>query len=76
VPTAGRRRYRQALHRSEEAVWHIIDARRRSHAGPHDLLALLLDAHDPETGEPMPDRQLREEVMTLFFAGHEGSRWR
>jgi cytochrome P450 len=71
VPTARRRRYRQALHRLEGTVWHIIDARRRSPAGPHDLLALLLDAHDPETGERMPDRQLRDEVMTLFFAGHE-----
>jgi cytochrome P450 len=50
---------------------HIIDTRRRSGAGEDDLLARLLVAHDPETGGQMSDRQLRDEVMTLFFAGHE-----
>ena len=28
-------------------------------------------ARDEETGEPMSDRQLRDEVMTLLIAGHE-----
>jgi cytochrome P450 len=31
---------------------------------------MLLDAHD-EDGSHMTDRQLRDEVMTLFLAGHE-----
>ena len=71
VPTAKRRRYRQALRRLEATVWHIIGTRRRSGASGDDLLARLLVAHDPETGGRMSDRQLRDEVMTLFFAGHE-----
>jgi cytochrome P450 len=71
VPTARRRQYRQALRRLDETVWHIIDTRRRSTTKPDDLLSRLLDAHDPETGQRMPDQQLRDEVMTLFFAGHE-----
>jgi len=71
VPTPKRRRYRQALRHLEATVWHIIDTRRRSPTRPHDLLSRLLDAHDPETGARMPDQQLRDEVMTLFFAGHE-----
>ncbi len=35
------------------------------------LLALLLQARDEETGQPMSDKQLRDEVVTLFFAGFE-----
>jgi cytochrome P450 len=71
VPTAKRRRYRHALHRLEAVVEHIIALRRTSPAPPDDLLSLLLTARDAETGEPMSARQLRDEVMTLFFAGHE-----
>ena len=36
-----------------------------------DLLTLLLESRDPETGEKMTDEQLRDEVMTIFLAGHE-----
>lgn len=36
-----------------------------------DLLAMLLEARDEETGEGMTDRQLRDELVTLFLAGHE-----
>src|SRR5258705_13388442 len=32
---------------------------------------MLLSAHDPETGETMTDRQLRDEVVTMLVAGHE-----
>jgi cytochrome P450 len=35
-----------------------------------DILALLLQAHD-EDGEPMSDRELRDELVTLLLAGHE-----
>jgi cytochrome P450 len=35
-----------------------------------DILSLLMSARD-ETGQPMSDRELRDELMTLMFAGHE-----
>ena len=35
------------------------------------LLTTLMTARDADTGEGMSDRQLRDEVTTLFFAGHE-----
>jgi cytochrome P450 len=38
---------------------------------PHDLLTLLLEARDPETGEGMSAEELRDETMTIFMAGHE-----
>ncbi|MFN6946574.1 MAG: cytochrome P450 [Cytophagaceae bacterium] len=38
-----------------------------------DLLQMLMDARDEETGEGMSDEQLRDEVLTLFLAGSETS---
>ena len=51
-------------------VYRIIDERRRSGKDEGDLLSMLLDAQD-EDGSQMSDKQLRDEVMTLFLAGHE-----
>ncbi len=47
-------------------------AERRANPAPErvDILSLLLSAHD-ETGQPMSDRELRDELVTLMFAGHE-----
>ena len=49
----------------------MIDERRKTHQTRKDLLTLLFAAQDPETGLGMSDEQLRDEVMTLFLAGHE-----
>src|SRR6202043_1092644 len=48
----------------------IIRERRNSNHPREDLLGALLQARDAE-GRPMSDAQLRDEVMTLFLAGHE-----
>jgi cytochrome P450 len=46
--------------------------RRRANNQEHgDLLAMLMAARDRKSGEPMPDKQLLDEVMTLIVAGHE-----
>jgi cytochrome P450 len=47
-------------------------AERRSHpdASRNDILTLLLSARD-ESGEPLTDLELRDELMTLLVAGHE-----
>jgi len=49
----------------------MIDERRKTNQTRKDLLTLLFAAQDPETGLGMSDEQLRDEVMTLFLAGHE-----
>ncbi|WP_417515143.1 cytochrome P450 [Minwuia sp.] len=65
-------RVKQALKTLDEMIFGIIEQRRGEGAGAReDLLQMLLDARDPETGEAMTDRQLRDEVLTLFAAGHE-----
>lgn len=46
--------------------------RRRAHSPVGgDVLQTLVDARDRHSGEPMTDRQIRDEVFTLIVAGHE-----
>ena len=53
-------------------LYAIIADRRRSGEDRGDLLSMLLHAQDDEgDGGGMTDRQLRDEVVTLFMAGHE-----
>jgi cytochrome P450 len=52
-------------------VRQVIGARRREPRAHFDLLAMLMEARDKETGDPMPDRALVDEIMTLIVAGHE-----
>jgi cytochrome P450 len=53
-----------------EIIGNIIRERRSSNQPREDLLEMLLRARDGD-GNPMSDAQLRDEVMTLFLAGHE-----
>ncbi|MBX3275133.1 MAG: cytochrome P450 [Sandaracinaceae bacterium] len=61
-------RHREVL---DETVASIIRQRRARPGEGDDLLSMLLETVDEETGESMDDRQLRDEVMTIFLAGHE-----
>ena len=55
----------------DRQLYALVDARRASGtAERHDVLSLLLDARD-EQGQPLTDRELRDELMTLVLAGHE-----
>lgn len=65
------RRFQKALHTLDRVIYDIIGERRQSRKDAGDLLSILLQARDEETGEPMSDRQLRDEVMTIFRSGHE-----
>jgi cytochrome P450 len=71
LPTPGRRQFHAALARLDHLVGQHIQARRQQGGDHGDLLALLLAARDPATGAGMAPQQLRDEVMTLLFAGHE-----
>lgn len=71
LPTSENRRYDRALRALDRVVNEVIAERRRTGEQKGDLLAMLMSARDPETGEGMSDGQLRDEVMTVFLAGHE-----
>lgn len=70
LPTPGNLRFARAMRRLDQIVYGIIRQRRSSHSDPGDLLSMLLAARDDD-GRQMTDRQLRDEAMTLFLAGHE-----
>ena len=55
----------------DDLIYKIIDERRKSGEDTGDLLSMLLMAQDEETGGAMTDRQVRDECLTLFLAGHE-----
>ncbi|HZT78594.1 MAG TPA: cytochrome P450 [Gemmataceae bacterium] len=71
VPTPRNVRLRRAVARLDEIIYRFIGARRRSGADRGDVLSLLLHARDEDDGTGMTDKQLRDEAMTLFLAGHE-----
>ena len=70
VPTPANRRLKSAVAELDQTVQSFIAAgRSRQHPGD-DLLSRLLVAQH-EDGTRMSDRQLRDEAMTLYLAGHE-----
>jgi len=71
LPTPRTRAFRRALAELDDVVARIIDTRRAGGDDPGDLLSMLLAAVDEETGARMDSRELRDEVMTIFLAGHE-----
>jgi cytochrome P450 len=73
IPTRRNRRFIRALSQLDAFVFGLIRERRAAQSDMGDLLAMLLLAHDEETGETMSDRQVRDEVMTILLAGHETS---
>ncbi len=70
IPTPHNVRFEMAARRLDRIVGTIIEERRKSGEDRGDLLSMLMLAED-ESGERMTDKQLRDEVMTLFLAGHE-----
>ena len=70
LPTPSRWRAQRAIARLESLIFRIIHERRAGGLNNGDLLSMLLQARD-ENDQPMTDRELRDEVMTLFLAGHE-----
>lgn len=65
------RRKREAVALMNPVIYRLIRERKAEGEEREDLLSVLLFATDPETGQGMSENQLRDEVMTLFIAGHE-----
>jgi cytochrome P450 len=70
-PTPLNLRVERAISRLERILAKVIAERRAGGEDRGDLLSMLLHAQDEESGRQMSDQQLRDEVMTLFMAGHE-----
>lgn len=70
LPMPKRRRFSRGVANLDSIIYGVIEQRRRSDVETDDLLSMLLHARD-EDGSRMSDKQLRDECMTLFLAGHE-----
>lgn len=70
VPTAMNRKLKHALKTIDSFLYRII-SERRADPDPDYLLGMLIQARDEETGEFMDEKQLRDEALITFFAGHE-----
>lgn len=72
LPLPQFRRFDNAKIRLDAIIYRLIEDRRRSGQDRGDLLSMLLLAQDTEgDGGQMTDEQLRDELMTIFLAGHE-----
>ena len=75
VPRIGRLRARPAIRFFEEMVRDLIAARKvllaSGQPAPRDLLTLLLEASDPETGKGLSDLDVNANIVTFTGAGHE-----
>ena len=71
VPTPRNIGFKKARKVIDDVINKIIDDRIKGNSSGEDLLSMLMEAEDEETGEKMPAEQLRDEVMTIFTAGHE-----
>ena len=71
VPTPHNRKFHRTMEEVEGAVYRVIEAGRKSGAAEGTLLAMLLGSKDASTGEFLTDRDLRDEIFTMFVAGHE-----
>jgi cytochrome P450 len=68
IPTTSK--LQRAVRQLDKVIYGIIRQRRADGRMSGDLLSVLLQAQDDE-GKCMTDRQLHDEIMTLFLAGHE-----
>jgi cytochrome P450 len=76
VPRLSRWKVRPMLRLFESAIDTIVSTRRRRIAEdpggmPRDILTLLLEARDPETGEGLSEVEVRANILTFIAAGHE-----
>ncbi|PYQ26390.1 MAG: cytochrome P450 [Acidobacteria bacterium] len=72
IPIPSTLRFKKAITRLDRTIYGIINERRASGEDRGDLLSMLLLAQDDEgDGGGMSDKQVRDEAMTLFLAGHE-----
>lgn len=71
LPTPTNLRFRRAMQFIDSVIYGLIRERRQSGAERNDLLQMLMDARDEDTGEGMSERQMHDEILTIFLAGHE-----
>ncbi|QCL93842.1 cytochrome P450 [Agrobacterium tumefaciens] len=71
IPHPGRRKARAAVGYLRSSLATVISERRRKPIERNDLVSMLLEAKDPETGRMMSDKEIIDNLLTFITAGHE-----
>lgn len=71
LPTRNNLRFDTARSSLRAVMSTVIKDYRRTGTTPGDLMSMLLQATNEETGQPMTDQQIHDEVITLLIAGTE-----
>lgn len=71
IQTPSRKKEKKILEEMDKVFFDVIERRRKQPEEHLDLLSMLMDAKDEDTGETMTNQQLRDEILTIFVAGHE-----
>jgi cytochrome P450 len=67
------REFSAQLKEIDSIIYDIIGRKKQSGIDGNDLVSMLMASKDADTGESMPDKQLRDELLTIYVAGHETS---
>jgi cytochrome P450 len=63
---------RRSINRIHQVLDHVIESYRKDKPEDDDsMIRRLIEARDPDTGEPLGPEALRNEIAVLFMAGHE-----
>ncbi|HEY8563937.1 MAG TPA: cytochrome P450 [Beijerinckiaceae bacterium] len=71
LPYPGQRRAERARDDLRAEIMRLVAERRRGGTAWPDLIALLLDARDPDSGRAMDDQEIADNLLTFITAGHE-----
>ncbi|MFB7143082.1 cytochrome P450 [Agrobacterium deltaense] len=71
LPHPGRRKARAAVDYLRSSLATVISERRQNPIKRNDLVSMLLEAKDPETGRMMSDTEIIDNLLTFITAGHE-----
>jgi cytochrome P450 len=71
LPTHGNLQYQKSLGILNDTIYSLISDYRAAPQEDNNLLGMLIAAHDRQLGIQLDDQELRDEIMTIFLAGHE-----
>lgn len=70
IPTRENIRYRSSIRALDRRIYELIERRRAAGASEGNIVAQLLEHREPD-GAPLPDKAIRDELVTLFLAAYE-----
>jgi cytochrome P450/NAD(P)-dependent dehydrogenase (short-subunit alcohol dehydrogenase family) len=71
APTPFNLRVKKARQGIDQIIAQVIEDHKSNRCEASDIISLLLAARHPDTGAPMTQTEVHDEVMTVFLAGHE-----